>query len=879
MNTSVLTLPILLCAVVAHVAALGAVDPLNYAATADPSAVMVNFACGAASRGFAWQTDTSVTNGELRLVRGANAGDEAFARASLVFPAVSKKVKDPDLVRHRAFAIGLRQGETYSYRIGVPGHYATGTIDVKEPRRDVTILNLNDAQTKRMEKFAVWENTLAAAAKAVGGARNVDFILNGGDFIDGWFQNGTNVFHGTIGRPLGWALAVECAAPFFPGVPWVSSSGNHDGPMYRAYMAVDYPKGVYPGCESLDYGNVHVATIPYIHGDWSPHYDAVYSWLAKDLADNRVNWRGGWTIVAMHWGPYTTGDHGASVAATNFIQRLAPLFASNRVDIVLQAHDHTYSKTLPYRWTGCGFTTNRNDRAVVNIKPAKLRRNSVDYDYNPGGTYYLSCGCAGHRVGENAAYAAPTGSLSFTTRKYWIAAGSLSVESPFGRRGDVASADLSHSMFGVLRTEGMRLSYDAYVVGSNGTATLYDTLRISKEAVPEVPLLGERQKAFLDDVPGNLSGSPALFNDAAYRAGIAAAGWYPQPVRVGYGGRRLVGIRVKVCEAEGGALAWEGAGADMFAEVWNLKVGTAYDWTATDESGCVVDGGSFVTEDRPPRLLKVPGVPNVRDLGGWRGLDGRRIRQGLVYRTAGFNDNATADCYDYEELRRLYAEGRLLSMFGNAPESNDVRRLIAHLKSGDVDIARDVNVFFPKPGGRHAGKTRLDEPTRRYLVETLGIRSDIDLRGSSETWGMVESPLGSKVRWFRCPGKDYGGMGTEDGRARFGKALRVFLDSANYPIAFHCIGGQDRTGSVACIIEALLGVSEDDLWRDWQLSALYNDRPRFGGVAGTRRFEDLLDVLKRCDGATLAEKAASYVKACGFSDSDVAFLRGFLLEP
>ena len=181
-------------------------------------------------------------------------------------------------------------------------------------------------------------------------------------------------------------------------------------------------------------------------------------------------------------------------------------------------------------------------------------------------------------------------------------------------------------------------------------------------------------------------------------------------------------------------------------------------------------------------------------------MDGRRIRQGLVYRTAGFNDNATADCYDYEELRRLYAESRLLSMFGNAPESNDVRRLIAHLKSGDVDIARDVNGFFPKPGGRHAGKTRLDEPTRRYLVETLGIRSDIDLRGSNETWGMEESPLGSEVRWFRCPGKNYGEMGTEDGRARFAKAFRVFLDSANYPIAFHCIGGQDRTGSVACII-------------------------------------------------------------------------------
>ena len=181
----------------------------------------------------------------------------------------------------------------------------------------------------------------------------------------------------------------------------------------------------------------------------------------------------GWTVVALHWGPYTTGDHGARLATTNFIQRLTPLFASNRVDLVLQAHDHTYSKTLPYRWDGTGFTTNRNDRAVVNLRPAQIERDGAAYDHHPNGTYYLSCGAAGHRVGENVSFAAPTGTLSFTTRPYWIAANALAVDSPWGRKGDVASADLPRSMFGVLRVEGRRLVYEAYVVGTNGTATLY----------------------------------------------------------------------------------------------------------------------------------------------------------------------------------------------------------------------------------------------------------------------------------------------------------------------------------------------------------------------------------------------------------------------
>ena len=395
---------------------------------------------------------------------------------------------------------------------------------------------------------------------------------------------------------------------------------------------------------------------------------------------------------------------------------------------------------------------------------------------------------------------------------------------------------------------------------------------------PEVPLLSERQKVLLDAVPENLSGTPAPFDDAGYRTVVAAAGWHPLPVRLSYGGRRCSGDRVTVRETATGAVAWEDEGSGWFADAWNLKVGTSYDWTVTDASGCVQVRGSFATEDRAPRLLKVDGVPNVRDLGGWRGLGGRRIRQGLVYRTAGFNDNATADCYDYEEVRRLHAEGRLLPLFEKGPESNDVRRLIAHLERGDVDVKRDVKDLFPKPNGRRAGKTRLNEATRRYLVETLGVRSDIDLRGKDETWGMTESPLGSSVRWFPCPGLAYGDLGTADGKRRFAKAFRIFLDPANYPIAFHCIGGQDRTGAVACILEALLGVAENDLWRDWQLSALYNDLSRFGGPSGTRRFGALLDVLKACSGETLAEKAAAYVKSCGFTYADIAAVRGRLLE-
>ena len=41
------------------------------------------------------------------------------------------------------------------------------------------------------------------------------------------------------------------------------------------------------------------------------------------------------------------------------------------------------------------------------------------------------------------------------------------------------------------------------------------------------------------------------------------------------------------------------------------------------------------------------------------------------------------------------------------------------------------------------------------------------------------------------------------------------MDPKNYPVAYHCAVGADRTGSVSYLILGLLGVPENDLMRDY----------------------------------------------------------------
>ncbi len=67
------------------------------------------------------------------------------------------------------------------------------------------------------------------------------------------------------------------------------------------------------------------------------------------------------------------------------------------------------------------------------------------------------------------------------------------------------------------------------------------------------------------------------------------------------------------------------------ATVYNLEVGRTYFWRVICGNETSEIRG-FQTEDRAPRWVYVDGTTNVRDLGGWKTQDGRRIRQGLLYR-------------------------------------------------------------------------------------------------------------------------------------------------------------------------------------------------------------------------------------------------------
>ena len=162
---------------------------------------------------------------------------------------------------------------------------------------------------------------------------------------------------------------------------------------------------------------------------------------------------------------------------------------------------------------------------------------------------------------------------------------------------------------------------------------------------------------------------------------------------------------------------------------------------------------------------------------------------------------------------------------------------------------------------------------RDVLVGACGVRHELNLRGAEEA-NRTASTLGSDV-WFFCP-KNFVWYSLAD-KATWKEILLYVIEAVthNEPVYFHCSAGADRTGTVACLLEAILGVNQSDIDKDYELTCFHTGT---GTDAEARRrnekdWKNLISQIEQYPGDTFRDKAVSFAISCGIPASKLDAFR------
>lgn len=179
---------------------------------------------------------------------------------------------------------------------------------------------------------------------------------------------------------------------------------------------------------------------------------------------------------------------------------------------------------------------------------------------------------------------------------------------------------------------------------------------------------------------------------------------------------------------------------------------------------------------------------------------------------------------------------------------------------------------------------RISAADRAVLVGQLGVQHEIDLRGKegrdpSDGDVATESPLGSDV-WFTIADKAATYALTPV--ATWQLYLRCIFDAVTHgqPVYFHCTAGADRTGTLACVLEGLLGMSQSDIDKDYELTTFYSGSGTDG--AARRRNESqwkgLISAINAKSGSTFRDKCVTFAAELGFTAAEINAFRAAMID-
>lgn len=235
---------------------------------------------------------------------------------------------------HEIVVTGLEACTEYSYVVGDGFNECCGTFKTALEQGDETVFTfayLADTQVSNADNAEALGATLAKVNEM-----NPDFVYLAGDITDRatneaqweWLFNNTGAF------PTG-------GQDMFANSLIAVTQGNHDN--NEMYQHINAPEEAGKIVYSFDYGTMKFISLNLEAAKSDANARAQQeAYLREAVADAKANSQ--WTVVGFHKSLYTGASHIVDSDITAARKFWAPIFAELDIDMVLQGHDHVYSR-------------------------------------------------------------------------------------------------------------------------------------------------------------------------------------------------------------------------------------------------------------------------------------------------------------------------------------------------------------------------------------------------------------------------------------------------------------------------------------------------------------------------------------------------------
>ncbi|MCI2416779.1 metallophosphoesterase family protein [Saccharopolyspora sp. K220] len=355
----------------------GLVTAANAADAAMPTGIVLGVGANESQRVVSWYSSADTAQ-VVQIAPTDKIVDGEFPAKATTFPATVAANSVNGGFNGHATIDGLKQDTAYSYRVGADGAWSpTYSFKTQKFKGDFDFLFFGDPQIGSSGDVAKdgagWADTLNVATSA---NPNAELLVSGGDQVES-----ANT------EPMWDAfLAPDKLRQY----PWAATIGNHDvgGKAYEQHFwtpNTDRSAPFYNGSSDTrsggDYWYIYkdVLFIDLNSNAYANGSDAAHIGYVSDVV-NAHGKDAKYTVLVYHHSIYSPASHANDGDNQLRRQDFPTAFSQLGVDLVLQGHDHSYSRS---------YVINNGQKANPDEQPG-----AAQVAQGPGGVIYVTANSA-----------------------------------------------------------------------------------------------------------------------------------------------------------------------------------------------------------------------------------------------------------------------------------------------------------------------------------------------------------------------------------------------------------------------------------------------------------------------------------------------------